>query len=116
MPRYWWKMKNYCAISKVITSFLGITGRPRQTRTNPIACPLKVRLRRLDLRPRGSGHFISLRPGARWFREAVATDKIRMTIEVLPEGNFPKTRLAAMTATKRRRRGERKRKRRRRVV
>jgi hypothetical protein len=48
----------------------------------------------------------------------VATDKIRTTIEVLPEGNFPKTRLvAATTATKRRRRrGERKRKRRRRRV
>jgi hypothetical protein len=111
-------MKNGCAISKVITSFLGITGQPRRTRTNPIACPPKVKLRRLDLRPRGSGHFIILRPGARWFREAVATDKIRTTIGVLPEGNFPKTRLvAATTATKRRRRrGERKRKRRRRRV
>ena len=117
--RCWWKMKNGCAISKVITSFLGITGQPSRTRTSPNACPPKIKLRRLDLRPRGSEHFISLRPGARWFREAVATGKIRTIIEVLPAGNFPKTRLvAATTATKRRRRrrGERKRKRRRRRV
>jgi hypothetical protein len=47
----------------------------------------------------------------------VATDKIRTIIEVLPAGNFPKTRLAAATtATTKRRRREKKRKRKKRVV